>query len=193
MNEMSWVTSFYIKYNKIEILIWRQFETRKLTVVYPYSAHEVRNASETVQRNRQKYSFSMVFDETEPQTTFHKGSRHIYKYLKLHTPKGLRVCIHWCVTGVQYTLVHVKAHTDRTRFGNATRIFSFQWHLTLILTLRAEIGPNIECKAAWPFRSGPKVFSSLLCDLYLEERRGRKRGKLPGALYSLIKVEGPKM
>jgi YD repeat-containing protein len=35
----------------------------------------------------------MVFDETEPQTTFHKGSRHIYKYLKLHTPKGLRVCI----------------------------------------------------------------------------------------------------
>ena len=36
-------------------------------MVYPYSAHEVRNASETVQRNRQKYSFSMVFDETEPQ------------------------------------------------------------------------------------------------------------------------------
>ena len=59
-------------------------------MVYPYPAHEVRNASETVQRNRQKYSFSMVFDETEPQTTFHKGSRHIYKYLKLHTPKGLR-------------------------------------------------------------------------------------------------------
>jgi hypothetical protein len=26
----------------------------------------------------------------------------------------------------------LKAHTDRTRFGNATRIFSFQWHLTLI-------------------------------------------------------------
>jgi hypothetical protein len=26
----------------------------------------------------------------------------------------------------------VKAHTDRTRFGNATRISSFQWHLTLI-------------------------------------------------------------
>jgi hypothetical protein len=25
-----------------------------------------------------------------------------------------------------------KAHTDRTRFGNATRISSFQWHLTLI-------------------------------------------------------------
>ena len=24
----------------------------------------------------------------------------------------------------------VKAHTDRTRFGNATRISSFQWHLT---------------------------------------------------------------
>jgi hypothetical protein len=26
----------------------------------------------------------------------------------------------------------LKALTDRTRFGNATRIFNFQWHLTLI-------------------------------------------------------------
>jgi hypothetical protein len=28
--------------------------------------------------------------------------------------------------------VMYKGHTDRTRFGNARRIFSFQWHLTLI-------------------------------------------------------------
>ena len=26
----------------------------------------------------------------------------------------------------------LKAQTDRTRTANATRIFSFQWHLTLI-------------------------------------------------------------
>ena len=26
----------------------------------------------------------------------------------------------------------LKVHTDRTRFGNATRIFNFQWHLTSI-------------------------------------------------------------
>jgi hypothetical protein len=26
----------------------------------------------------------------------------------------------------------VKVHTDRTRFGNATRIFNFQWHITSI-------------------------------------------------------------
>jgi hypothetical protein len=26
----------------------------------------------------------------------------------------------------------LKAHTDRTRIGYATRIFNFQWHLTLI-------------------------------------------------------------
>jgi hypothetical protein len=28
--------------------------------------------------------------------------------------------------------VVLKVHTDRTRFGNATRIFNFQWHLTSI-------------------------------------------------------------
>jgi hypothetical protein len=36
------------------------------------------------------------------------------------------------VVVVNNCFAELKAHTDRTRFGNATRIFSFQWHLTLI-------------------------------------------------------------
>jgi hypothetical protein len=35
-------------------------------------------------------------------------------------------------TEVSYIQALIKVHTHRTRFGNATRIFSFQSHLTLI-------------------------------------------------------------
>jgi hypothetical protein len=41
-------------------------------------------------------------------------------------------------------------HTDRTRFGNATRISSFQWHLTLIFFNVFEIvGTSEAILAIW--------------------------------------------
>jgi hypothetical protein len=37
----------------------------------------------------------------------------------------------------------LKVHTDRTRLGNATRIFNFQWHLTLLFNLTLLCFSNI--------------------------------------------------
>jgi hypothetical protein len=57
---------------------------------------------------------------------------YIYKYCSsLLVGINIYKCKMFCGS-MTYCQYRVKAHTDRTRFGNATRIFSFQWHLTLI-------------------------------------------------------------
>jgi hypothetical protein len=44
----------------------------------------------------------------------------------------------------------LKVHTDRTRFGNATRIFNFQWHLTSIFFNVFQIfGTTLAILAIW--------------------------------------------
>jgi hypothetical protein len=44
----------------------------------------------------------------------------------------------------------IKVHIDRTRFGNATRIFNFQWHLTSIFFYVFQIfGTTYPILAIW--------------------------------------------
>jgi hypothetical protein len=66
------------------------------------------------------------------------GRRHVYIIAVIIGNLARDVFVN---TGIAQKLVQprishhsarVKAHTDRTRFGNATRIFNFQWHLTSI-------------------------------------------------------------
>jgi hypothetical protein len=67
-----------------------------------------------------------------------KGSSNFRKFVQMFVAHLGNVC--HCEISLEASSVvkflvaqyRLKAHTDRTRFGNATRIFSFQWHLTLI-------------------------------------------------------------
>jgi hypothetical protein len=61
---------------------------------------------------------------------FYRAYTNIYKICELH--RAIFSSLYNISQPNFAVLLILKAHTDRTRFGNATRIFSFQWHLTLI-------------------------------------------------------------